>query len=115
MTPRDTREHEGIADEAQRNEARERLQWMRERFGGEFAAEVSARVLAEAAKERRKHPDHFRDTSDPATTVAADAVWRNLGPTSSNKIQNAFTLTKVNSGRLRAIQKRSEPDRGRIA
>src|SRR6266568_7843413 len=96
---------QGATREAARNEAWERREWMRERFGGELNQDFARRVLTEAAKERAKHPEHFRDTSGGLANPlpGADEVWRNLGPTSSNKIQNFFTLDKVNSGRLRRI------------
>ncbi len=96
---------QGATREAARNEAWERREWMRERFGGELNQDFGRRVLTEAAKERAKHPEHFRDTSGGLANPlpGASEVWRNLGPTSSNKIQNFFTLDKVNSGRLRRI------------
>src|SRR5207248_8942047 len=74
--------------EAARNEARERRDWMRERFGGELDQNFARRVLKEAAKELAKHPGHFRDTSGGLLNPlqGATGLWRNLGPTASNKI-----------------------------
>src|SRR3989442_8628404 len=84
-----TNEQRAALRETVRNEAWERREWMRERFGGELDQDFARRVLTEAAKERAKHPDHFRDTSGDAANpvLGATAVWRNLGPASSNKMQ----------------------------
>src|SRR5438552_10400390 len=89
------------------NDAWERREWLRERFGGELDKDFSRRVLKEAAKERSRHPGHFvpatKGSAGLLTLAPATSAWSNLGPTSSNKIQNFYTLHKVNSGRLRAI------------
>ena len=89
------------------NDAWERREWLRERFGGELDKDFSQRVLKEAAKERSRHPGHFvpatKGSASLLTLAPATSAWSNLGPTSSNKIQNFYTLHKVNSGRLRAI------------
>src|SRR5438132_1553660 len=71
--PVDTRE----AD----SDARERREWLRERFGGELSQDFARRVLDEAAKARSRSPDHFAST-EGASSASTDA-WRNLGPTSS--------------------------------
>jgi len=97
-------EQTASATEAEREDGvRERIEWLRDRFG-ELGQDFARRVADEAAKERGRHPEHFVSTDGPsAAAIGGGYAWRNLGPTSSNKIQNGVTLNKTQSGRLRVI------------
>jgi hypothetical protein len=89
-----------------------RIDWWRQRLGGDLTPEFMAHVMSEADKQRQLYPDQF--PSGPATNISHPegvplplastlTTWTNLGSTKSNKIQNGIVLTNVNSGRLRTI------------
>ncbi|MFN8010175.1 MAG: immunoglobulin domain-containing protein [Holophagaceae bacterium] len=90
-----------------------RLEWWRQRIGGDLSPEFMARTMREAERQRLLYPDHFLPEGAGAARAIPDgtplavaigaSTWTNLGPTKSNKIQNGVVLTKVNSGRLRTI------------
>ena len=93
-----------VRESAADTDARDRLEWLRDRFGGDLGQDFARRVQDEAAKERSRHPGHFVPTQGPSAGVPVSGnAWRSLGPTSSHKIENGVMLHKVNSGRLRAI------------
>ena len=86
------------------DEAWGRLEWFRERMGGDLSPDFSRRLLDEAERERTKYPAIFKSTFGPEAPAAIPAAaWTNIGPTTSNFTQNGVTLTKVDSGRLRNI------------
>ncbi|MBP1773911.1 MAG: hypothetical protein H6P99_3074 [Holophagaceae bacterium] len=86
------------------DEAWGRLEWFRERMGGELGADFTRHLLSEAEKERAKYPALFQSPSGPERPVALNGTaWTNIGPTTSAFTQNGLTLTKVDSGRLRVI------------
>ncbi|MBL0210476.1 MAG: immunoglobulin domain-containing protein [Holophagaceae bacterium] len=89
-----------------------RLDWWRERLGGDLTPEFMARLMREAELQRLLYPDQFHPEGDAPRMLpegialplaVAGTTWTNLGPTKSNKIQNGITLNRVNSGRLRTI------------
>ena len=79
------------------------IEWMRARMGGDLTPDFMKRLFIEAAGEREKYPSNFQSNDKFRLPVVVGTTWAPLGPTSSNKIQNGITLTKVNSGRLRTI------------
>jgi hypothetical protein len=86
------------------DEAAGRLEWFRERMGGDLGPDFANRLLTQAELERAKYPALFPSTGGPLRPLAAGGTtWVSLGPTSSNFTQNSITLTKVDSGRLRTI------------
>ena len=86
------------------DEAWGRLEWFRERMGGELGPDFAQHLLREAEKERTKYPSLFRVQGGPEMPVAVTGTaWVNIGPTTSDFTQNGLQLTKVDSGRLRAI------------
>lgn len=86
------------------DEAWGRLEWFRERMGGDLDSRFTERLLREAEKERAKFPSHFRAPGGSERPVAINgSAWVNIGPASSNFTQNGIQLTKVDSGRLRTI------------
>ncbi len=86
------------------DEAWGRLEWFRERMGGDLGPDFAQHLLHEAEKERTKYPSLFRVSGGPEMPVAVGGTaWTNLGPTTSAFTQNGLQLTKVDSGRLRAI------------
>ncbi len=86
------------------DEAWGRLEWFRERMGGDLSPDFSRRLFSEAERERAKHPNLFKAGFGPEIPAAiVPAAWVNIGPTTSNFTQNGITLTKVDSGRLRNI------------
>ncbi len=86
------------------DEAWGRLEWFRERMGGDLGADFTLHLLREAEKERIKYPSLFRAQGGPELPAALNGTtWVNLGPTTSAFTQNGITLTKVDSGRLRVI------------
>ena len=86
------------------DEAWGRLEWFRERMGGDLSPDFSRRLLEEAERERTKYPALFKSAFAPEVPAAIPAAaWTNIGPTTSNFTQNGVTLTKVDSGRLRNI------------
>ena len=86
------------------DEAWGRLEWFRERMGGELGPDFTQQLLREAEKERGKYPALFQALGGPEKPVALNGTtWVNLGPTTSAFTQNGLRLTKVDSGRLRTI------------
>lgn len=87
------------------DEAWGRLEWFRERMGGELGPDFAQHLLREAEKERTKYPSLFRAAGGPEMPVAVNGTaWVSLGPTTAAFAQNGSSyLTKVDSGRLRAI------------
>ncbi len=86
------------------DEAWGRLEWFRERMGGELGPDFTQQLLREAEKERGKYPALFQALGGPEKPVALNGTtWVNLGPTTSAFTQNGIRLTKVDSGRLRTI------------
>jgi len=86
------------------DEAWGRLEWFRERMGGDLGPEFTHRLLSEAEKERAKYPELFKSAFGPELPAAiAPAAWTSLGPTTAAFTQNGSTLFKVDSGRLRNI------------
>ena len=86
------------------DEAWGRLEWFRERMGGDLGPEFSRHLLSEAEKERTKYPELFKSAFGPEAPAAiAPAAWTSLGPTTAAFSQNGTTLFKVDSGRLRNI------------
>jgi photosystem II stability/assembly factor-like uncharacterized protein len=89
-----------------------RLEWWRERMGGDLGQDFMARLLREAERERAAYPQRFpgpRRILEGAALLAGaptgspDVPWVSLGPTSSTFTQNGLKLTKVDAGRLRTI------------
>jgi subtilisin-like proprotein convertase family protein len=86
------------------DEAWGRLQWFRERMGGDLSPEFKQRLFQEAAKERAKYPAFFPAPGGPELFAAVGGtVWSSLGPTTAAFTQNGITLNKVDSGRPRVI------------
>jgi subtilisin-like proprotein convertase family protein len=86
------------------DEAWGRLEWFRERMGGELGPDFAQHLLREAEKERTKYPSLFRAPGGPEMPVALNGTtWVNIGPTTAAFTQNGIQLTKVDSGRLRTI------------
>ena len=86
------------------DEAWGRLQWFRERMGGDLSPEFKQRLFQEAAKERAKYPAFFQAPGGPEyPAVVGGSVWSSLGPTTAAFTQNGITLNKVDSGRPRVI------------
>ena len=86
------------------DEAWGRLEWFRERMGGDLSPAFTQHLLNEAEKERTKYPALFRSAGGPELpAVVGGTTWSNLGPTNANFTQNGVTLTKVDSGRPRVI------------
>ena len=86
------------------DEAWGRLEWFRERMGGELGPDFTQQLLREAEKERGKYPALFQALGGPERPVAVGGTtWVNLGPTTSAFTQNGIVLNKVDSGRLRTI------------
>ncbi len=86
------------------DEAWGRLEWFRERMGGDLSSDFTQHLLREAERERTKYPALFKASGGPEMPVAVNGTsWTNLGPTSANFTQNGLTLTKIDSGRLRTI------------
>ncbi|MDP1831211.1 MAG: proprotein convertase P-domain-containing protein [Geothrix sp.] len=86
------------------DEAWGRLEWFRERMGGDLGPDFTRHLLSEAEKERVKYPSLFRAPGGPEMPVALNGTsWTSLGPTTSDFTQNGIVLNKVDSGRLRTI------------
>ncbi len=86
------------------DEAWGRLEWFRERMGGDLSPAFTQHLLNEAERERTKYPALFRSAGGPELPAAVGGTtWSNIGPTSSTFTQNGVTLDKVDSGRLRVI------------
>lgn len=86
------------------DEAWGRIEWFRERMGGELGSDFAQHLLREAEQERAKYPALFPSQDGVERPVAVNGLnWVNLGPTTSAFTQNGITLTKVDSGRLRVI------------
>lgn len=86
------------------DEAWGRLEWMRERMGGDLGPDFVQHLLREAEKERAKHPAVFAAAGLAERPAAVGGTsWVSLGPTTSAFTQNGITLTKIDSGRLRTI------------
>ena len=86
------------------DEAWGRLEWFRERMGGDLGPDFTQQLLREAEKERAKHPTLFQAPGGPERSVALNGTaWVNIGPTTADFTQNGLVLHKVDSGRLRAI------------
>ena len=86
------------------DEAWGRLEWFRERMGGDLGPDFAQLLLTQAEKERAKYPSRFPDPLGPERSAAINGTtWTSLGPTQSAFTQNGIRLTKVDSGRLRVI------------
>ena len=86
------------------DEAWGRLEWFRERMGGDLGPDFTRRLLGEAERERARRPERYAAAGTPEVPVAVSGgTWVNLGPTTSAFTQNGTTLTKIDSGRLRTI------------
>lgn len=87
------------------DDAMGRMDWFRQRMGGDLGSDFTKHLLAEAEKERAKYPARFQTAGGPDMPVALNGTnWVSLGPTTSAFTQNGgLTLTKVDSGRLRVI------------
>ncbi len=86
------------------DEAWGRLEWFRERMGGDLSPEFKQRLFQEAAKERAKYPALFPSPGGPEyPAVVGGTAWTSLGPTTAAFTQNGITLNKVDSGRPRVI------------
>ena len=86
------------------DEAWGRMEWFRERMGGDLGPDFASHLLSEAEKERGKYPALFPGTNTfELPTAVHGSAWTSLGPTTSAFTQNGITLTKVDSGRLRNI------------
>jgi len=70
-----------------------RIEWMKERMGGELTPEFRAAILAEAQRLKTQQ------TNAPAP---ADG-WRSLGPTNTTRFQNGVNKAHDDNGRLRTI------------
>jgi hypothetical protein len=87
------------------DEAAGRQEWFRKRMGGDLKPEFARRLVDEAARERATNPSQFPGPGLVERPLAAAGnTWVSLGPTRSDFTQNGpIKLTKVDSGRLRAI------------
>ena len=86
------------------DEAWGRLEWFRERMGGDLGSDFTQRLLQVAEMERAKYPALFPATNPfELPTAVNGSTWTSLGPTTSAFTQNGIQLTKVDSGRLRTI------------
>lgn len=93
-------DNEKIADEA-----KGRIEWFRERMGGDLSPEFMFHIAKEAARQKQCFPAAFLKKSGPELPVALNpgGSWVNIGPTGSNFTQNGVKLLKVDGGRLRTI------------
>lgn len=82
------------------NPAEGRLEWFRERMGGDPSAEFMHHIALEAQQQRERFASHFM--RDRASLEPSEA-WRCIGPTSANFTMNGTVLRKVDAGRLRTI------------
>jgi photosystem II stability/assembly factor-like uncharacterized protein len=92
--------------EIRHDHAAGRLEWWRQRMGGDLGPDFMQRVIREAERARDLHPQAFRIPGAGAVAPAASTpsgTWVNLGPTQSDFTQNGITLHKVDSGRIRAV------------
>ncbi len=86
------------------DEAWGRLEWFRERMGGDLGPVFTQRLLREAEKERLKYPALFPVPGGPELPASVGGTaWTSLGPTTAAFTQNGVTLNKVDSGRPRVI------------
>jgi subtilisin-like proprotein convertase family protein len=86
------------------DEAWGRLEWFRERMGGDLSPEFTLHLLREAEKERAKYPSLFQSAKGAELpTAVGGTAWTSLGPTTAAFTQNGVTLNKVDSGRPRVI------------
>jgi subtilisin-like proprotein convertase family protein len=86
------------------DEAWGRLEWFRERMGGDLGPDFTQRLLRAAEKERAKYPALFPTPGGPELyTAVGGTVWTSIGPTTADFTQNGITLNKVDSGRPRVI------------
>ena len=86
------------------DEAWGRLEWFRERMGGDLSPAFTLHLLREAEKERAKYPSLFPTSGGPELPAAVGGTaWSSLGPTTAAFTQNGITLNKVDSGRPRVI------------
>jgi len=86
------------------DEAWGRLEWFRERMGGDLGPDFAQRLLSEAERERTRYPAQFPNLLGPERAAAVSGTqWVSLGPTTAAFIQNGVTLNKVDSGRPRTI------------
>jgi photosystem II stability/assembly factor-like uncharacterized protein len=69
-----------------------RIDWMKERMGGELSAEFRAAVLEEVAKIQAGQGN-----------VVVGGSWTSLGPTDTTRFQNGVNKAKHDTGRLRAV------------
>jgi len=67
-----------------------RIEWMKERMGGELSPTLRTLILDEAAR--------LQSTSSPSS-----GTWQPLGPTNITRFQNGVNKAKDNNGRLRTI------------
>lgn len=86
-----------------RDEAEGRLEWWRNRMGGDLGADFYHRLIKEAEKERAHSPGLFPRQGQERPMAVSAPSWVNLGPTRADFTQNGTTLHKVDSGRLRTI------------
>ncbi len=74
-------------DEAESPEGR--IEWLKEKMGGELPAQLRANILAEAKRLKGLAP--------------VGGTWKSLGPANITRFQNGVNKAKDNNGRLRAI------------
>src|SRR5262245_44305364 len=66
-----------------------RIEWLKEKMGGELPGEFRARILAEAQRLK--------------TLAPIGGSWKSLGPANITRFQNGLNKAKDNNGRLRVI------------
>ena len=67
-----------------------RIEWMKERMGGELTPQLRSLILEEAARLQTQ-------------SLPVGGAWAPLGPTNITRFQNGVNRAKDNNGRLRAI------------
>jgi hypothetical protein len=84
-------------DQDQAESPRGRIEFMKEKMGGELPPELRAAILAETQRLKGLAP--------------IGGTWQSLGPANITRFQNGVNKAKDNNGRLRAILADPRPDR----
>jgi hypothetical protein len=86
-------------DQDQAESPEGRIEWLKEKMGGELPAEFRDRILAEAQRLKS------------LGLAPVGGTWRSLGPANMTRFQNGVNKAKENNGRLRAILADPRPNR----
>lgn len=85
------------------NAAEGRLEWFRQRMGGDLSPEFMQHMAKEAHRQREANPMRFSARGNRAA-LNPEGAWRSIGPDRANvTVNGTTTLNKVDAGRLRRI------------